>query len=487
MKKNIFTTSIGLLFVSLLAYSCEKEISVSSPLPPIPVGSVIIQSEPIGALIYEYGKNSGMRTPDTLKWIEERVHDFTLKKPYHNDTSFVLNASADSSDKIFIDYYKNLSMFGKADFSSTPNNAKVYFKNNYIGTTPFLLERIKPGAHYFVFEKENTRLDSILLPVYSSKTAKGKIELTDTTYWVDYSEYTSGIHSDVLTSVAVDNNDVVWVGSQLGVSSFDGIEWKYYSPDNSGLGGLILNSIKVDQYNNIWFATDNGLSKFDGNVWSNESQFNSPSFPNDWVEDIEFMEDGRRIISTKRGLGISSAEGWEVIRFTAGHDSEVNWITDIDVKNDNDIWITHKSNGVQHFDGVSWEWYFTTSDNPYSISYRCVAIAEDAVWFGHSVHPYESMIGLSSYKYKTFDKSSYGAFWGINVYNIRIKNNNEKWVASREGLFVFDNYNNRKFYSTHNTPLKQNGIFDVAFDSKGDAWVATYGAGLYHFKVTQLN
>jgi hypothetical protein len=48
------------------------------------------------------------------------------------------------------------------------------------------------------------------------------------------------------------------------------------------------------------------------------------------------------------------------------------------------------------------------------------------------------------------------------------------------------NYNNRKFYSTQNTPLKEDRIFDVAFDSKGDAWIATFGAGLYHFKVTQL-
>lgn len=484
MKKHILTNGSRLLLVLLLAYSCEKNISESPPMIPIPLGTVIIHSDPKGAIIYEDGRISGKKTPDTLNWLEEREYYFTLKKKYHNDTSFVLDASTDSSEKIFIDYYENLSMLGNVSLSSRPNSAEVYLNNEYIGTTPFSKAKIKPGEYYFVFKKENTRCDSILLPVYSSRTSKGEIKLSDTTYWVDYSVNTSGIHNNVITSVVVDQNDVVWVGSDFGVSSFDGRQWEYYSTENSGLIGMIINGIKVDQNNNIWFATNNGLSKYDGSVWTNESSFNSLSFPDDWVEDVEFMEDGRRIIATKNGIGISSEEGWEIIKFS-DQASVLNWITDIDIRKDNDIWITHKSNGVQHFDGKNWNWFFPTSDNPYSISYRCVTIAEDAVWFGHKIHFYSSMTGLSSFKNNTFDKKSYSAFWGINVYNIRIKNSNEKWVASRDGLLVFDNYDNRKFYSTDNTPLKQSGIFDIAFDSKGDAWIATYGAGLYHYKVSQ--
>ncbi len=487
IKNNIFIIVSAYLFVLLLSYGCEREISVSPPVTPVPVASVIIQSEPEGASIYEDGMISGLETPDTLYWLEEREYSFTLKKKYHKDTSFSVIPAVDSSQMIFIDYYKNSSMLGSANFSSTPNNVEVYFQNEYIGTTPSSMSGIKPGEFYFVFKKENHRSDSILVPVNSSQTSKVEVELEDTTYWVDYSDMTSGIHDNVLSSVAVDQNDVVWVGSKNGVSSYDGREWKYYSSDNSGLIGMIINSIKVDKENNKWFATNRGISKYNGGVWINESKSTSPTFPDNWVEDIEFLEGGEKIIATKNGFGRSLNNEWKVTRF--GTDPYANWFTDIAVIDENDIWITHKDDGLLHLDGSKLGERFFAELDPPSIHtfYNCVAIAEDAVWFGHSIVEPDAMAGLSSFRFSDNKfNSRYPALWGIDVYNIKIKNGNEKWIASRNGLHVFTNYYNREYYNIRNSPLKAWGIFDVAFDSKGDAWIATDGAGLYHFKVTQL-
>ena len=488
MKNNIFIIISASLFVLLLLSSCEQDISVTPPVTPVPVASVIIQSEPVGASIYEDGRISGVETPDTLNWLQEREYSFTLKKKYHKDTSFVVHPLEDSSQIIFIDYYKNSSMLGNADFSSIPDNVDVYFQNKFIGTTPFSMSGIKPGESYFVFKKENHRGDSILVPVYSSQISKVKVELADTTYWVDYSDMTSGIHDNVISSVAVDQNDVVWVGSKNGVSSYDGREWQYYSSDNSGLIGMVINSIKVDKENNKWFATNSGISKYNGSIWVNEATSTSPTFPNNWVEDIEFLEDGRKIIATKNGLGISSNNEWKVTRF--GTDPYANWFTDIAVIDENDIWITHKNNGLLHLDGSRFgERFFSDENSPDLIfSYNSVAIDEDEVWFGHSINETNGIVGLSTFSFSdnNFNRIRYQALWGIDVYNIKIKNGNEKWIASRNGLFVFNDYNNRKLYNTQNSPLKAWGVFDVAFDSKGDAWIATDGAGLYHFKVTQL-
>ena len=62
---------------------------------------------------------------------------------------------------------------------------------------------------------------------------------------------------------------------------------------------MVINSIKVDKDNNKWFATNRGISKFDGSVWVNESKSTIATFPDYWVEDIEFLEDGEKIIATK--------------------------------------------------------------------------------------------------------------------------------------------------------------------------------------------
>lgn len=472
-----------------MAYGCEQDISVTPPMTPVPVGSVVINSEPAGASIYQDGRISGILTPDTLSWLEEREYNFTLKKKYHKDTSFVLFASVDSSANIFIDYYKNPTMLGKVKISSTPTNSEVYFKNEYLGNTPLSLSKVKPGGNYYVFKKENHRTDSILIPIYSSRTSNGKIELTDTTYWVDHSDRTSGIHSVTLSTVAVDQNDVVWVGSWNGVSSFDGKHWKYYTPDNSGLAGWIINKIRIDEQNNIWFATENGISKFDGTSWVNESQSTSSTFPNNWVEDIEFLDDGSKIIVTKDGMGRSTDDGWNVIKFAPeAHDTSSNWFTGVAYINENDIWLTNKNHGLMHYNGNRlWDKFFSYPDRYDGATlFRCVAVADDAVWFGHRIKFFSAMIGLSSFNNNKFDRTSYMDLWGLDVYNITIKNGNEKWVSSSEGLIVFEDYQNRKVYSIQNTPLKSDRIYDVAFDSKGDAWIATYGAGLYHFKVSQL-
>lgn len=487
MRNNIIIISAS-LFVLILSYSCEQDISVSPPVTPVPVVLVIIKSEPGGASIYEDGRISGVKTPDTLNWLQEREYSFTLKKKYHKDTSFVVHPLEDSIQMIFIDYYKNSSMLGNADFSSAPNNVEVYFQNKFIGTTPFSMSSIKPGEFYFVFKKENHRSDSVLIPVHSSQISKVKLELADTTYWVDYSDKTSGIHDNFLSSVAVDQNDVVWVGSKKGVSSYDGREWQYYSIENSGLAGMVINSIKVDKDNNKWFATNSGISKYNGSVWINEGLGTSPTFPDNWVEDIEFLEDGRKIIATKNGLGISSNNAWKVTRFDTY--PYANWFTDIAVIDENDIWVTHKTNGLLHLDGSKYGERFFAELDPPSIHtfYNCVTIAEDAVWFGNSIVEPDAMAGLTTFSFSDnkFNNSRYTSLRGIDVYNIKIKNGNEKWIASRNGLYIFTNYYNREYYNIRNSPLKAWGIFDVAFDSKGDAWIATDGAGLYHFKVTQL-
>ena len=79
MKNNIFIIISTYLFVLLLSFGCERDISVSPPVTPVPLASVIIQSEPKGASIYENGMISGLETPDTVNWLEEREYSFTLK------------------------------------------------------------------------------------------------------------------------------------------------------------------------------------------------------------------------------------------------------------------------------------------------------------------------------------------------------------------------------------------------------------------------
>ncbi|WP_289056191.1 Ig-like domain-containing protein [Carboxylicivirga marina] len=90
--------------------------------------------------------------------------------------------------------------------------------------------------------------------------------------WYNYSTDYSDISLYGLNSIAIDNDDNVWVGiykdlSGKGVAKFDGLTWQIYNTEDGLLYGLVYNMVS-DQTNNIWFATGEGVSMFDGTTWT---------------------------------------------------------------------------------------------------------------------------------------------------------------------------------------------------------------------------
>jgi ligand-binding sensor domain-containing protein len=53
-----------------------------------------------------------------------------------------------------------------------------------------------------------------------------------------------------------------WVGTERGLSKFDGQNWTHYNPKNSN-DGYYVNTIVIDAQSNIWLGTSaGGLLKF---------------------------------------------------------------------------------------------------------------------------------------------------------------------------------------------------------------------------------
>ena len=84
----------------------------------------------------------------------------------------------------------------------------------------------------------------------------------------------SGLVSDNVTSVTIDNSDRVWVTyvtgggfSASGVTVFDGNTWTTFTTDNSGLISNEVTAVAFDSENRAWFGTRHGISIFDGKEW----------------------------------------------------------------------------------------------------------------------------------------------------------------------------------------------------------------------------
>lgn len=115
-------------------------------------------------------------------------------------------------------------------------------------------------------------------------------------------------------SIAIDQNNYVWLGCQTGIGRFSGssiTQWgdETYWDDSEVLGGTPVNHIMVDQDNNKWFATDNdGLYFFiDAEaefVHFNRANSDLPDNTVYWTAEDVYTDSTNRIIwiATSRGL-----------------------------------------------------------------------------------------------------------------------------------------------------------------------------------------
>jgi len=71
-----------------------------------------------------------------------------------------------------------------------------------------------------------------------------------------------GLPSNILTDVAVDGENTLWVSSREGLGAFDGSSWKRYGVSH-GLPSPEINDLAIDDSGKLWVATADGAAIFE--------------------------------------------------------------------------------------------------------------------------------------------------------------------------------------------------------------------------------
>ena len=71
-----------------------------------------------------------------------------------------------------------------------------------------------------------------------------------------------GLGGNFIHTVAIDPKGTLWVGTDGGVSKFDGKNWKTYTTRDGLLNNNVF-SIAFDREGHKWFGTWKGLSKLE--------------------------------------------------------------------------------------------------------------------------------------------------------------------------------------------------------------------------------
>lgn len=506
IRAKIVITILFSLWIILFISSCEKELSTTPPEEPPPTGVLYINTAPLGYQIWLDGKNTGRITPDSIPWIEEKEYQVTLKRFRWRDTSFTMHAYETHPVDTLIDYYKNPAMYGRIDFKSDPTNTKIFFNDSLLGiSTPYQLKKVLPGRYKVRYTMENHRDGLLAVDVYSSKTSTAFYKLRDTSLWVDYTIYNSGLPYNALSSIIIDQNNVKWIGTlDKGLIKMVGTTFTQLSVSNSGLPSNKIKSLEIDLENKLWIGTDEGgLVIYDGIDWTIYNRSNS-SLPSNTVTAIEFTQNaGSVLIGTSNNVVEKIGDSFTSYKFIDLANVIVS-VTDLYQENETTFWVGTSNYGIYRFSGRKFEEFINWEKNPFNTNIQkhaptrnIVKIKSDLngnVWVGSNFDFVEYTVQPGN---RIVRKTKNG---GVSVYNgnswtgdmfivapneindLYCDDKNQIWVGTEEGLYVYSTINYKKKFIKDFNELSGGNVTGIAKDKNGIVWITTFDGGLNKYK-----
>lgn len=80
-----------------------------------------------------------------------------------------------------------------------------------------------------------------------------------------YLQPADGLYGSEVNTIAQDREGILWLGTETGIISYDGLDFSYYRPELGNPGSLPdrrVRAMLVDSHNNLWVATNKNLSRY---------------------------------------------------------------------------------------------------------------------------------------------------------------------------------------------------------------------------------
>lgn len=272
----------------------------------------------------------------------------------------------------------------------------------------------------------------------------GGVSVFDGTNWTSHSTSTdSGFVDDVVTAIDVMSNGDVWIGSEFGAAHFDGTSWSTYTTTD-GLGNDRVKVIHEDANGVVWFGTSGGISSFDGTTWT--SWGSAEGLPFGGVTSIDEQPSGMMYLGTALG---------GVVIFSNGVSSEITenegllndkvrgLITDAEgnhwIGTSDGVSVYNSANELTGHHTIMYELPPPDTLNPV----EDIKIANDGtVWVGVYVDYLVTVGGVAAYNganWFQFDESD--GLVGPVVRQLAIDSEDNCWVATSSGVSKISNVN----------------------------------------------
>lgn len=308
--------------------------------------------------------------------------------------------------------------------------------------------------------------------------------------WQVFDMATAGLPSNTVKAIAHDDQGGTWVGTDWGLTRFDGSSWEVLQTQD-GLPENDVRALAVDGQGRVWigFFTQ-GLVVKDGDVWTQFLPGSSP-MPSDQVHNITFDGQGNAWIATTNGLARTDLSEWRIYNNTdTSYNNQmlpgVN-ISDVAVRGDGLVCIGTLNAGFTYLTSTSVLVYNTSDDLLPDNTALGVAIDSDGDRW--AACPYGGLLRFSG----PYDNGLFfqfiTEFTGIptNALNdIVIDGDDRKIIATQSAGLSILGSNNATWttYDTDNSDLPDNEVTCVSIAPDGAIWAGTANGGVARFDIT---
>ncbi|WP_367772440.1 two-component regulator propeller domain-containing protein [Flavobacterium sp. WC2421] len=302
-------------------------------------------------------------------------------------------------------------------------------------------------------------------------------------YYFKHYKVEEGLSNNTVLTSLQDQDGFMWFGTKDGLNRFDGYGFKTYRGNGDPIHSLGSNYIQsLHEYKGIiWIGTDKGLYKYD-KIADRFSILNEAI--NDRIATIEHDEHGNIWFISGNILYKYSILKNETTTFNPNSYFIATSITR-DAKGE--IWVSslnklyHYSDESLSFENVVLN-YDAVSKTPYRITV-IYAVDTNNIVIGTQEH------GVLSYNPIT--KKTVALPFAKNeclfVRQFNKKTNNEIWIASESGVFIYNiktnKYTNLKKDFNDPFSISDNAAYSITIDKELGVWIGTYFGGInYHQK-----
>ena len=281
---------------------------------------------------------------------------------------------------------------------------------------------------------------------------------------------TNGLASNQVKSIDVKDNspDDIWIGTNQGVSHFDGSSWISYSTPDLHWSGV--NATAFDSNGDKWFASPlGGITHFDGTTFT--SYDTSNGLLSQFVTALLIDDQDNKWVGTSSGMSVLDATNTSFTQHTRMYimppPDTLNPVVDIAMDSYGRIWTAIyvgylAVGGVAMWDGNQWI-DFDVSDGLVGPNVKGLAInSEDNIWVATSTGV--SKISTTTSAVSAIKNNGFDLFPNPSSDKIYITNENQKIqqlkIYNNLGALVYENNSNQLHYSIDVSPFSK-GLYYV--------------------------